>query len=131
MSKNGHRAARNMATQTIERIDSKSEKRGPYKSLTSPSFELATTTPFEGLAATTPACAKADPDLFDPHTMPQLAAAKAICRTCPIAAECFSVALKRGEWGVWGGVLLEEGRIREKPPRNRDPYRRREKTKTA
>lgn len=130
MSKNGHRAARNMATQTIERIDGKDAKRGPYRTLTSPSFKLATTVPFRGLEQATPACAQADPNLFDPHTESELAAARDICAVCPIAPECLSIGFKRGEWGVWGGVLLEEGRVRETPPRNRDPYRRKN-NKTA
>lgn len=130
MSKHGHRAARNMATQTIERPVSSSQKRGAYKALSSPSFMLATTVPFRGLEQATPACAQADPNLFDPHTETELAAARDICAVCPIATECLSIGFKRGEWGVWGGVLLEEGRVRETPPRNRDPYRRK-KTKTA
>ena len=33
--------------------------------------------------------------------------AKAICRTCPVIAECLADA---GEWGIWGGRTEEERR---------------------
>lgn len=131
MSKHGHRAARTLATQTIERPGGRNRKRGAYKELSSPSFTLATAVPFRGLEQTAPACATADPSLFDPHTESELAEAKAICGTCPLATECLSVAFQRREWGVWGGVLLEEGRVRGTAPRDRAPYRRRDKTQTA
>lgn len=131
MSKNGHRAARNLATQTIERTTGKHAKRGAYKSLVSPSFDLATTVPFTEVAQTTPACATADPNLFDPHSKAELAQATVICGSCPLATECLRVGFQRREWGVWGGVLLEEGQVRATPPRNRDPYRHKKKTKTA
>jgi WhiB family transcriptional regulator, redox-sensing transcriptional regulator len=38
--------------------------------------------------------------------------AKAICSTCTSKVGCLSGALERSEpWGVWGGELLEEGRV--------------------
>lgn len=38
--------------------------------------------------------------------------AKAVCSKCSSQAECLLGALDRAEpWGVWGGELLEEGRI--------------------
>lgn len=33
------------------------------------------------------------------------------CNQCPIQRECLSVGVGRGEWGVWGGVYLEAGKI--------------------
>lgn len=47
--------------------------------------------------------------------------AKAICAKCTSRRECLTAALERAEpWGVWGGELLEEGRICEtKRPRGR------------
>ena len=47
--------------------------------------------------------------------------AKAICAKCSSRQDCLSAALDRAEpWGVWGGELLEDGRICEtKRPRGR------------
>ncbi len=47
--------------------------------------------------------------------------AKAICAKCSTRESCLSAALERAEpWGVWGGELLEEGRIcQTKRPRGR------------
>ena len=47
--------------------------------------------------------------------------AKAICAKCSSRQDCLSTALDRAEpWGVWGGELLEDGRICEtKRPRGR------------
>jgi len=52
-----------------------------------------------------------------------IARAKAICGKCPLAAACLEGALERAEpWGVWGGELLEAGRIvAHKRPRGRPP----------
>jgi WhiB family redox-sensing transcriptional regulator len=51
------------------------------------------------------------------------ARAKAICGKCPLSAACLEGALERGEpWGVWGGELIESGRIVSyKRPRGRPP----------
>jgi len=35
----------------------------------------------------------------------------AICRQCPVQKTCFAVAISEKEWGVWGGVYLENGEI--------------------
>jgi hypothetical protein len=51
------------------------------------------------------------------------ARAKAICGKCPLSVACLEGALERGEpWGVWGGELIETGRIVvNKRPRGRPP----------
>ena len=51
------------------------------------------------------------------------ARAKAICSKCTLSAACLEGALERAEpWGVWGGELLESGRIVvNKRPRGRPP----------
>ncbi|MEO6126024.1 MAG: WhiB family transcriptional regulator [Ilumatobacteraceae bacterium] len=51
------------------------------------------------------------------------ARAKAICGKCPLSVACLEEALARAEpWGVWGGELLESGRIvLNKRPRGRPP----------
>ena len=59
--------------------------------------------------------------LFFSDEFVDMARAKAICARCTTKAECLAGALTRGEpWGVWGGELIEEGRIRTtKRPRGR------------
>ncbi|MGC5012576.1 WhiB family transcriptional regulator [Streptosporangium sp. DT93] len=47
---------------------------------------------------------------------PQVQAAKAVCRSCPIRSACLAYALRRGEpEGIWGGLTPRERRdIRDK-----------------
>jgi Transcription factor WhiB len=51
------------------------------------------------------------------------ARAKAICGKCKLAESCLEGAIARAEpWGVWGGELVENGRIvANKRPRGRPP----------
>jgi WhiB family transcriptional regulator, redox-sensing transcriptional regulator len=62
-----------------------------------------------------------EPDLYFAEDPNDLRQAKALCRTCAIRATCLAGALERGEpWGVWGGEMLEQGRIiADKRPRGR------------
>lgn len=60
-------------------------------------------------------CVGADPTLFDPETVEQLDAAKSYCGGCPARFLCLNLGLDRGEWGVWGGVLLEGGKRLDAP----------------
>ena len=66
------------------------------------------------------ACADHDPDLFFPHPTEddKLDAAKAICRTCPVIAQC-RAAGAREPYGVWGGQSEEDrtGAVRRRPGR--------------
>ena len=59
--------------------------------------------------------------LFFSEEFVDIQRAKAICSTCTPKAGCLSGALERSEpWGVWGGELLEEGRVcATKRPRGR------------
>jgi hypothetical protein len=52
-----------------------------------------------------------------------VARAKAICAKCQLTASCLDGALERAEpWGVWGGELVENGRVVvNKRPRGRPP----------
>ncbi len=52
-----------------------------------------------------------------------IARAKAICGKCGLRESCLQEALVRAEpWGVWGGELIETGRIVvNKRPRGRPP----------
>ena len=34
-----------------------------------------------------------------------------LCSGCPVMKECFSVGITQKEWGVWGGIYLEQGEI--------------------
>lgn len=34
-----------------------------------------------------------------------------LCRTCPVMKQCFAVGISGKEWGVWGGVYIENGDI--------------------
>jgi len=34
-----------------------------------------------------------------------------LCRSCPVAKSCFAVGVSGKEWGVWGGIYLENGEI--------------------
>lgn len=56
-------------------------------------------------------CPQTDPDAFFPERGGSTAAAKAICRLCPVEAECLADALDRDEgFGVWGGKSERERR---------------------
>jgi hypothetical protein len=34
-----------------------------------------------------------------------------LCSTCPMARHCFAVGVSQKEWGVWGGIYIENGKI--------------------
>ncbi len=57
-----------------------------------------------------------DPDLFFPigatgPALLQIAEAKAVCRRCPVIADCLGWALESGQdAGVWGGMSENERR---------------------
>jgi WhiB family redox-sensing transcriptional regulator len=58
-----------------------------------------------------------DSDLFFPvgvtgPAVDQIAAAKAVCATCPVQSECLEFAIATNqEYGVWGGTSEEERRV--------------------
>lgn len=60
-------------------------------------------------------CWGMDPDLWYPARGVNGDAAIAVCRTCPVRAECLEWALTNGEteFGIWGGVpAIQRRRIR-------------------
>ncbi|MEQ7125327.1 WhiB family transcriptional regulator [Actinopolymorpha sp. B11F2] len=57
------------------------------------------------------ACAQTDPEAFFPDVGGSSQGAKAVCRRCPVRAECLEHALTSGErFGVWGGLSEPERR---------------------
>ena len=66
-------------------------------------------------------CRANNPELFFAESPADVELAKALCRPCPVRAECLAGALERKEpWGVWGGELLISGVVvPRKRPRGR------------
>lgn len=62
------------------------------------------------------ACRQADPELFFPigptagPVARQVEAAKAVCGSCAVRANCLSYALEAMPEGIWGGTTMEERR---------------------
>jgi len=56
-------------------------------------------------------CAETDPEAFFPEKGGSTREAKAVCRNCPVKAECLAYALDKGEgFGIWGGLSERERR---------------------
>lgn len=50
-------------------------------------------------------CAQTDPDAFFPDKGESNKAAKQVCASCPVRAECLDHALTIGDrFGIWGGM---------------------------
>jgi hypothetical protein len=113
----------NLRTRPVDRpsLRTRSGRQAGLDGLHGQAFTAATEHPWD-LKDERPRCADEDPELFWPATPVEADRAKAICRACPLSAECRSVAQRRGEWGVWGGVLLAKGRPTDVLPGNvREP----------
>jgi WhiB family redox-sensing transcriptional regulator len=78
-----------------------------------------------------PSCAEVDPELFFPQEVEvsstkivsvyrDASAAKEICYSCPLVAECLEYALGGQEIGIWGG-LTERQRDKLRKRRNYSP----------
>lgn len=53
-----------------------------------------------------------EPDLFFAEHPQDVERAKGLCATCPLQQMCLQTAIAAREpWGVWGGELIEHGRI--------------------
>ena len=51
------------------------------------------------------ACKGMDADVFFPADNRDVPAALAVCRGCPVCADCLAYSFRAGEWtGVWGGM---------------------------
>lgn len=65
-------------------------------------------------------CRDADPDLFHPEKGESVEPAKAICRRCPVQAECLQWAIDHEEkFGVWAGTSAVERRKMRREARRR------------
>lgn len=67
-----------------------------------------------------------DPELFFPPTdtppAAQLSAARQICGSCPVRAECLRWALRTGEpAGIWAGTTPAERRLLRQTGRSQRP----------
>lgn len=62
-----------------------------------------------------------EPDLFFAELPQEVERAKALCLECPLREMCLQTGIElREPWGVWGGELIERGRIiPHKRPRGR------------
>ncbi|MFF8595111.1 WhiB family transcriptional regulator [Streptomyces sp. NPDC015220] len=62
------------------------------------------------------ACRSEDPELFFPPgegalSLLRMEQARAVCRRCPVLAECRAFALRNSEYdGIWGGMTARERR---------------------
>ncbi|HET9600677.1 MAG TPA: WhiB family transcriptional regulator [Acidimicrobiales bacterium] len=62
-------------------------------------------------------CRDTDPELFFPigttgAALLQIEQARAVCRQCPVQAECLDFALATNQdSGIWGGTSEEERRV--------------------
>ncbi|MCG2800308.1 MAG: WhiB family transcriptional regulator [Cellulomonas sp.] len=55
-------------------------------------------------------CRSHDPELWFAERTAQVEQAKALCRLCPVMADCLAGAIDRAEpWGVWGGQVFVGG----------------------
>lgn len=68
-------------------------------------------------------CVETDPEAFFPSTGNSGAAAKRVCRVCPVRDECLAWALETGEpHGVLGGASAEDRRrMRRRAARRATP----------
>jgi WhiB family redox-sensing transcriptional regulator len=73
------------------------------------------------------ACVDEDPELFFPvgttgPAVAQAERAKAVCRVCPVAADCLDWALETSQdAGIWGGLDEEERRRLRRARQRRRP----------
>ena len=54
------------------------------------------------------ACEGLDPELFYAESGAAILRAKALCARCPAREECLEWAIRREEFGVWGGTTARE-----------------------
>lgn len=68
-------------------------------------------------------CLNMDSNLFFDRYEESLNVRNAIdnlCMHCPVQRTCLAVGVTRQEWGVWGGVFLENGKISKEMNNHKD-----------
>lgn len=53
-----------------------------------------------------------------------------LCSGCPVARQCFAVGISQKEWGIWGGIFIENGKISREFNRHRSKPQWAEKWKS-
>jgi hypothetical protein len=43
-----------------------------------------------------------------------------LCTSCPVQRDCLATGISKQEWGVWGGVYLESGKISKEFNKHKD-----------
>jgi hypothetical protein len=70
-------------------------------------------------------CKGYDPNLFfDKYEESEKLrpAIEKLCSECPVMRKCFAVGVSQKEWGVWGGVYLENGKISREFSSHKDKF---------
>ena len=68
------------------------------------------------------ACFDSDTNLFFDHYEDNelvRVSIDALCKSCPVQKTCFANGVSGKEWGVWGGIYLENGEISREFSRHR------------
>lgn len=54
-------------------------------------------------------CAQVDPEIFYPEKGMSFYAARRVCASCPVVAQCLEYAIEnREEYGLWGGTTPKQ-----------------------
>ena len=68
------------------------------------------------------ACFDSDTNLFFDHYEDNelvRISIDSLCKSCPVQKVCFANGVSGKEWGVWGGIYLENGEISREFSRHR------------
>ncbi|MFZ9242583.1 MAG: WhiB family transcriptional regulator [Sediminibacterium sp.] len=71
-----------------------------------------------------PECLNMDTNLFFDKYEENSKVANAVdklCLRCPVIRQCLAYGVSNQEWGVWGGVYLEQGKISKEFNINKTP----------
>jgi WhiB family redox-sensing transcriptional regulator len=72
---------------------------------------------------TNAACANETTDVFFPEgddRKAKIQVAKDICSECPIAVQCLTWAIKKENFGIWGGTTPEEREVLRRSPKRKN-----------
>ncbi len=101
---------------------------GPWPTVTAVDTTLEDRRSFDRVVAGLVPCRNNDPELWFAEQTARVEQAKALCRECPLVADCLAGAIEREEpWGVWGGevfvggVVVATKRGRGRPRKNASP----------